>query len=75
MALVNIEAERERHQMTKEQLAHTLGVSRRTLYGWCAKGCDVPSSQLIKMSHLFGCTIDYLLGLDENRLPKHKAVS
>lgn len=75
MALVNIEAERERQQMTKEQLAQILGVSRRTLYGWCAEGRDVPSSQLVKMSHLFGCSIDYLLGLDEDRLPNRDKAS
>lgn len=75
MILVNIEAERERHQMTKEQLASRLGISRRTLFGWCSEGRDIPSSQLVRMSHLFGCSIDYLLGLDEVRIPTNYKAS
>ena len=61
MPYPNINAERSRHGMTMESLAKELGVSRKTIYNWMAHG-NIPQSQLQKMSQMFGCTIDYLLG-------------
>ena len=59
--LKNIEAERARNRMTKEELAKRLDIAPRTYYSWVNEETDVPSSALIKMSNLFGVTIDYLL--------------
>lgn len=61
MKYPNIEAERARHGFSAEELARTLGVSRKTLYNWIASG-SIPASALVKMSELFECSIDYLLG-------------
>lgn len=61
MKYPNIEAERARQGKTGEELAQDLGVSRKTLYNWIAKG-NIPTTALIKMADMFGCTIDYLLG-------------
>ena len=56
----NINAERSRHGLTLEAFANALGVNRKTIYNWMARG-DIPQSALEKMADLFGCTIDYLL--------------
>lgn len=47
--------------MSREQLAHALGVTRKTVYNWERAG-KIPQSALEKMAELFDCTVDYLLG-------------
>ena len=61
MKYPNIEAERARRGMSNDSLADELGVSRKTLFNWVAKG-NIPMSALTKMADLFDCSIDYLLG-------------
>ena len=56
----NIEAERARKGLTKEELAEILGVDRKTLRKWVNNG-NIPPKQLCKMAELFGVTTDYLL--------------
>lgn len=63
--LVNIEAERARKQMSKEETARKLGVSTKTYYNWINESVDIPSSKLLEMSHLFGTSMEYLLGLSD----------
>lgn len=57
----NIEAERTRKKMTKNELANELGISLKTYYNWVNKEMDIPSSALMKMAKFFGTDIDYLL--------------
>ena len=57
----NIEAERARKGISNDALAEKLGVARKTLFNWMEKG-NIPTSALIGMADLFGCSIDYLLG-------------
>lgn len=57
----NIEAERARNQMSKDELASALGVSTKTYYNWVNSVTDIPSSALVKMSKMFGVSIEYLL--------------
>ena len=61
MKYPNIEAERARHGISNDSLAEKLGVSRKTIFNWMDKG-NIPSSALIRMADIFGCSIDYLLG-------------
>ena len=63
-SFINIGAERARKGWTNTQLADAVGVTRRTLYQWMEKG-DMPASALIKMSQLFGKSVDYLLGISD----------
>lgn len=63
---INIDIERVRLRMSYADLAEKLGVNRRTIYEWIT-GSNIPVGQLVKMSELFGCSIDYLLGLTEVR--------
>ena len=60
MKYPNIEAERVRHDMSKEEFADTLGVARKTVYNWEQNG-HIPQTYLERMADLFGCSIDYLL--------------
>lgn len=58
---VNIEAERARLQLSKGAIAEMLGITEVT-YRAYVRGRSIPSDILVKMSELFGCSIDYLLG-------------
>lgn len=61
MRYPNIEAERARAGMTKETLAQSIGISRKTLHNWVVSG-NIPLFGLEKMAEIFGCSVDYLLG-------------
>lgn len=71
MIFNSIEAERARNGMTKEELAAQIGISTKTYYNWLNGTNPIPSTALIKMSDIFGVTIDYLLNRDS---PDRKAV-
>lgn len=62
--LVNIEAERGRLQMTKIALAQTLGISQKTYMAYVREISPIPSNVLLRMSNLFQCSVDYLLGIE-----------
>ncbi len=62
----NIEAERGRLQLTKEGMAKKLGISSKTYLSY-TRGKAIPSTILINMSKIFGCSVDYLLGLDDKK--------
>ena len=64
----NIEAERGRLQLTKEKLSNELGISSKAYLSY-VRGRPITSTILIKMSHIFGCTVDYLLGLTTEDKP------
>lgn len=60
----NIEAERGRYQLTKEDLSKALGISSKTYLSYVRGERPIPSDKLLKMAALFSCSTDYLLGLD-----------
>ena len=64
--LNNIEAERGRMRLTKEAISKKLDITTKTYNGYI-NGTPIPHPMLIRMSNLFGCRIDYLLGLTEAR--------
>ena len=57
----NIEAERVRKGMSKEELAEKLDISLKTYYNWLNGLTAIPSTALKKMSTIFGVEIGYLL--------------
>lgn len=61
MRYPNIAAERAKRRMSLDEMAKELGVSRKTIYNWEQAG-NIPQSALEKMSEIFECSIDYLLG-------------
>lgn len=56
----NIEAERMKKGFSKSALADLLGVTVRTYLNWQKNG-NIPSSKLIALSDIFGCSVDFLL--------------
>lgn len=58
---MNIEAERARKGLTKENLAKELGVSTKTYYNWISGATPIPNTALIEMKKIFNVGIDYLL--------------
>ncbi len=58
----NIEAERIRSGYSQEELIVKLDYKeRKSYYNWLSSG-NIPTTVLIKMADIFGCSIDYLLG-------------
>ncbi len=56
-----IAEERKKLSYTQIQLAETLGVTRQAVSRWESDVAFPETDTLIKMSKLFGCSIDYLL--------------
>lgn len=65
----NIASERYRIGATQEQLAKMLGVATNTVANWETGRFEPTGSNLKKMASIFGCSIDYLLGVTDERLP------
>jgi transcriptional regulator with XRE-family HTH domain len=68
--LNNIEAERVRYRLSKEELAKRLNVSVKTYYNWINEETDAPISKLVILAKMFGTKVDYLIegmsGVAEN---------
>lgn len=62
MKYENIEAERARLGMSKQELADRLGVSRKTYFNWQKGKSEISVSKLNNLCDLFCVTADYLLG-------------
>ena len=56
---------RKQNNYTQEQLAELLGVSRQAISRWESDIAFPETEKLIKISRLYGCTVDYLLKEDE----------
>ena len=64
MVLPIIEAERIKHQMSRDDLAKALGVSKRTIANWQGGVTELPLSKLLALMKLWDCLANYLLGWD-----------
>lgn len=64
----NIRGERARIDMTQEQLAKRLETSGQSVRDWESGRAKPSPGMLLKMSDLFGCTTDYLLGRSDERM-------
>ncbi|MGN0817434.1 MAG: helix-turn-helix domain-containing protein [Candidatus Coproplasma sp.] len=56
-----IAQERKKINLTQEQLAYKLGVTRQAVSRWEADLAYPETEKLIRLSALFGCSVDYLL--------------
>ena len=56
---------REKFNLTQEQLANVLNISRKTYNHYEVKEKIIPIKHLITLSYYFNVSIDYLLGLTE----------
>ena len=59
---MNLKKIRNKHNMSQQKLAESIGVSRSTVAMWENMNSQPDNDMLIRLSNLFGITIDYLLG-------------
>lgn len=69
MTFFNLASERVRVGMTQQQLSDELGCSLKTLGKWEKDASSMPGTAIKHAASFFGCSIDYLLGNSEERLP------
>lgn len=62
-----IESERIKRRLGKDEFAEMLGVSRRTVQNWQNGHTEIPLSKLVRLSGMWGKSIDYLLGLSDEK--------
>ena len=62
-----IRSERVRLGMTARELADKVGVSESTITAWENEKRDPNLSYLVGLAKMFGCSVDYLLGLSDER--------
>ena len=60
--LSNIEAERARHGMTREEVGQAIGVSQASYLSYITGGRPIRSDKLLMLADMWNCTTDYLLG-------------
>ena len=56
---------RKKKNLTQEQLAEILGVSRQSVSRWEMDVAFPETEKLVKLSRLLECSIDYLLNTDK----------
>lgn len=66
--LKNIEAERGRCGLTKEEISQKLGITTTTYLNY-VRNENPPTRMLLRMRAMFGCSVDYILGLSDERNP------
>lgn len=59
--LNNIEAERVRYGLSREEFAKKLNVSVKTYYNWINEETGAPVAKIAIMAKMFGTNIDYLI--------------
>jgi len=54
------------NELTAEQLASKVEVSRTTVYRWMRKSLQIKRSNLITVANFFSCTIEFLIGRSDD---------
>lgn len=63
----NMKAERARLGLSARDVARKIGVGVGTLLRWESGEAEPMAGNIIKLSHLYGCSPEYLLGLTSER--------
>lgn len=63
----NLKAERARYGWTCEEVAKMLGVHENTVQNWEKDIGTCKGTTLLSLSNIFGVSVDYLLGLSDER--------
>lgn len=58
---------REARGMSQRELANLMGVNRTTVIKWELGQNGIPCSKLCKLADIFGCSIDYFFGRDDEK--------
>ena len=67
MKYPNIEAERARLGLSKDEFAKKLGIATKTYYNWLNGVNPIPSDVLMEMARMSNSTMDYLMGLSKEK--------
>ena len=67
MKYPNIEAERARLGLSKDEFAKKLGIETKTFYNWLNGVNPIPSDVLMEMARMSNSTMDYLMGLSKEK--------
>ena len=59
--------ERRKQNLTQEQLAEQLGVTRQAVSRWESDTAYPETDKILRMAALFNVSCDYLLGVSEER--------
>lgn len=59
-------AERKNLGLTQAELAEKIEVDQSTIVRWEAGG-SIPQEKMVKMRTLFGCDLDWLIGVSDER--------
>ena len=65
--MIVLKALRLERGMTQQQVAEQIGVAKNAVSMWETGKRDPSFDKLIKLSDLFDCSVDYLLGRSEAR--------
>lgn len=65
-----IASERKRLGLTQAELGERVGKDRSTIGRWESDCTHIEAEYLYKLSKLFQCSVDYLLGLTPERTPQ-----
>lgn len=68
-----IASERKKLGLTQAQLGEIIGKDRSTIGRWEADATHVEAEYLYKFAQIFHCSVDYLLGLTQERTPQPAA--
>lgn len=63
----NLRGERCRQDLSQDELAERLGVSSASIRLWESGATKPSAANLLAMSDMFGCSVDYLLGRTDER--------
>ena len=66
----NLASERVRISMNQEELATALGTNIKTISQCETNAKMLPAELAVKAASLFGCSVDYLYGRTDDRLPR-----
>lgn len=58
---------RDKSGYSQDDIAHMLGVTRQAVQRWEAGKSQPPSKRLMKLSKIYGVSVDYLLGNDTDK--------